>query len=249
MRARLPFWAGALGVGALGLALVGPGSFASFTSSVTANQSITAGTFQLAGTAGTPTVSGPLIGDANSIGQPNLGSTAGSEPTAPDFNGNTLSFTLGNINPGDTYTEPVTIYDVGTLQGQLNTVTYTPDTTSTAQALEKDMTVALQEDIGGTWTDVHTQGEETTCGGCAGVPVSAAASHTFKLDYSFGPSFVQPNPHMYSYSQASSAGFSTNELSASYQVVFSFTNTTASQNSLETASASPSLSFNGVNTP
>ncbi|MDA8285601.1 MAG: SipW-dependent-type signal peptide-containing protein [Actinomycetota bacterium] len=243
--------AGALGVGALGLALVGPGSFASFTSSVTANQSITAGTFQLQGVASTPTVSGPLIGDANSIGQPSLQSANGSEPTAPNFNGNTLSFTLGNISPGDTYTEPVTIYDVGTLQGQLNTVTYTPDAASTAQALESNMTVALQEDINGTWTDVHTQGEETACGGCgsSGVPVSAAASHTFMLNYSFGPSFVQPNPKMYTSTEASAAGFSTNELSASYRVVFSFTNTSGSQNSLETVSASPSLSFNGVNTP
>ena len=247
MRARLPFMAGALGVGALGLALVGPGSFASFTSSVTANQSITAGTFQLQGVASTPTVSGPLIGDANSIGQPTLGSTNGPEPTKPDFNGNALSFTLGNINPGDTYTEPVTIYDVGTLQGQLDTVTYTPG--SSGNNLESNMTVALQENINGTWTDVHTKGEEANCGGCAGSPVSAAAAHTFMLDYSFGPSFVQPNPHMYSYSQASNAGFSTNELSASYQVVFSFTNTSGSQNSLETVSASPSLSFNGVNTP
>ena len=245
MRARVPFVAGALGVGALGLALVGPGSFASFTSSVTANQSITTGTFRLQGVASTPTVSGPLIGDANSIGQPTLQSTNGAEPSGAGFNGNTLSVTLGNINPGDTYTEPVTIYDVGTLQGQLDTVTYTPGSSGTN--LEADMTVALQEDINGTWTDVHTEGEETRCGGCgsAGVPLSAASPHTFKLDYSFGPNFVQPNPHM---SNTSVAG-STNELSASYRVVFSFTNTSGSQNTLETVSASPSLSFNGVNTP
>lgn len=239
--------AGAIGVGALGLALVGPGSFASFTSSVTASQSITAGTFQLEGVGSTPSVTGALIGDANSIGQPTLKSSNGSEPSTPDFNGNTLSFTLGNINPGDTYTEPVTIYDVGSLQGQIDTVTYTPGTSG--KSLEGAMTVALQYKVGKTWTDVHTQGEETNCGGCAGVPVPASSAHTFLLDYSFGPNFVQPNPHMYDAAQASAAGFSTNELSSSYRVVFSFTDTTTSQNSLETVSASPSLSFNGINTP
>jgi len=243
VKAKVPFMAGAVGLGALGLALVGPGSFASFTSSVTANQAIKTGTFQLQATASTPSVSGPLVGDANSIGQPTLQGTTGAEPAVPD--GNTLGFQLGNIAPGDTYTEPVTIYDVGTLQGQLDTVTYTPDTSSNAVALEKAMTVTVQYDVNGTWTDVHTNDGS----GASGSPVSAASPHTFYLDYSFGPDFVQPNPNMYTSSEASNNGFSTNELSSSYRVVFSFPDSSGSQNSVEGLSAAPTVMFNGTNTP
>lgn len=244
MKTKLSLMAGAVGAGALGLALVGPGSFASFTSSVTANQSFQTGTFQLRGTAGQPTVQGQLIYDANSIGQPALHYSTGAEPAVPT--GNTLKFSLGNISPGDIYTEPVTIYDVGSLQGQLDTVTYQPDlTTSAARALESDMTVAVQEEINGTWTDIHTSGGS----GASGVPVSAAQDQTFYLNYTFGPQFLQPNPDMYSATQASANGFSTNELSDSFRIVFSFTNTSGSQNNVEGASAAPSVTFNGVQTP
>ena len=243
LRLRTPLIAGVAGAGALALALAGPGSFASFTSSVTSNQSFKAGTFQLEGVAGTPTVSGPLINDANSIGQPQLSSTTGAEPAVA--NGNTLSFHLWNLNPGDSYTEPVTIYDVGSLQGQLNTVTYTPDTSGNGQTLEKYMTVEVQEDVNGIWTDVHTNNSS----GAPGTPVSAATGHTFYLDYSFGPAFVQPNPNLYSPKEASANGFSTNELSTSFRVVFTFTDTSGSQNSAEGMSAAPTLSFNGINTP
>ena len=244
VKTRVPFVAGAVGLGALGLALVGPGSFASFTSSVTANQAIKTGTFQLQATASQPTVSGALVADANSIGQPTLQGTTGAEPAVPD--GNTLGFQLGNIAPGDTYTEPVTIYDVGTLQGQLDTVTYTPDTSSgNAVALEKNMTVTVQAYVNGTWSDVHTNDSS----GAYGSPVSAAYPHTFYLDYSFGPQFVQPNPKMYTPSQASNAGFSTNELSTSFRVVFSFPDSAGSQNAVEGFSAAPTVMFNGTNTP
>lgn len=244
MKTKLSLVAGAVGAGALGLALVGPGSFASFTSSVAANQSFKSGTFQLEATAAQPMVQGGLISDANSVGQPALSSSTGAEPAVPT--GNTLNFSLWNISPGDTYTEPVTIYDVGSLQGQLDTVTYQPDlTTAAARALESDMTVAVQADVNGTWTDVHTSDSS----GASGVPVSAAQDHTFYLDYSFGPQFLQPNPHMYNQSQASNAGFSTNELSNSFRIVFGFTNTSGSQNNVEGASAAPSVTFNGVQTP
>ncbi len=243
MKHRISLIAGAGGAGALMLALVGPGTFASFTSSVAANQSFKAGTFQLEAQAGTPTVSGPLIGDANSIGQPNLWSSTGGEPAVP--NGNSVLFGLWNMNPGDTYTEPLTVYDVGSLQGQLDTITYTPDSGANAQILEGNMTVEVQVDVNNTWTDVHT----TTGNGSPGVPVPASTSHTFYLDYSFGPQFLQPNPSLYTYSEAQANNFSTNELSASFRIVFSFTDTPGNQNAAEGLSASPTLSFNGINTP
>ncbi len=243
MKMRIPLVAGAAGAGALALVLVGPGSFASFTSSVVANQSIKSGTFQLEAVAGQPSVSGPLIGDANTIGQPILNSSTGGEPAVPD--GNSVSFQLWNVNPGDTYTEPLTIYDVGTLQGQVNTVTYAPDTSTNAMTLEKYLTVEVQVDVNGTWTDVHT----STASGSAGTPLPANSAHTYYLDYSFGPQFLQPNPNMYDAAQASAAGFSTNELSTSFRIVFTFTNNTVNQNDAEGLSASPSVTFDGTNTP
>ena len=243
MKAIVPVVSAAIGAGALGLALVGPGGFASFTSAATADQSIKAGTFQLEAVAGTPSVTGALVGDANSIGKPQLSSSTGSEPAVPD--GNTVNFTLWNIAPGDTYTEPITIYDVGTLQGQVNTVTYNPATTASANALEQYLTVVVQIKSGNTWLDVHTN--QST--GSAGTPASALYGHTFYLTYGFGPQFVQPNPTKLTYTEASNRTFSTNELSASFRVVFSFTNSSGSQNAAEGMSAAPSLTFNGVNTP
>lgn len=243
VRYRTPMIAGAVGTGALALILVGPGSFASFTSSVTTTQTIKTGTFQLEAKGGTPTVSGSY--DANTIGQPQLSATNGAVPQPPNFNGNTVSFGLGNIAPGDTYTEPVTVYDVGSLQGQIDTVTYTPASGTNAVLLEKAMNVTVQVKVGGTWTDVHSSDGS----GAPGQPVSAASPHTFYLDYSFGPQFLQPNPKLYDYAQASAAGFSINELSTSLRIVFSLPDTTSSQNAVEGLSAAPTLSFNGVHTP
>jgi predicted ribosomally synthesized peptide with SipW-like signal peptide len=243
VKAIIPVVSGAIGAGALGLALVGPGGFASFTSATTADQSIKAGTFQLEAVAGSPSVNGPLVGDANAIGQPQLSSSTGTEPAVPD--GNTVTFTLWNIAPGDTYTEPITMYDVGTLQGQVDTVTYKPATTSNALKLEQYLKVTVQVQSGNTWVDVHTN--HTT--GATGVPEPATGAYTFYLTYSFGPQFMQPNPTKLTPTQASSKGLSTNELSASFRVVFSFTDTQQSQNTAEGMSAAPSLTFNGVNTP
>lgn len=238
MKAIVPVVTGALGAGALGLALIGPGSFASDTSAVTAKQSILSGTFQLEAKAGTPTVAGALVGDANSIGQPKMSSISGGEPAVPV--GNTVTFTLHNIAPGDTYTEPLSVYDVGSLQGQIDTVTYTPGSTT---KLESDMTVAVQVDVNGNWKDVHLN----TSTGATGAPASAAYGHTFYLTYAFGPQFLQPNPTMKT-TTPGTGKLGTDELYAQFRIVFSFTDT-GSQNNVEGAGAAPSLTFNGTNTP
>lgn len=246
MLSRLTFATAALG--AASLAFVGVGSYASFTSSVTAQNSIKTGTFQLEALPSTfacgaskssVCVSGPLIGDAITAGQPSQSLTATGEPAVPT--GNKLNYSLTNANPGDTYTYQFTVYDVGTLQGQLDTVTYTPSTMGTA--LEQDMTVALQEDVNGTWTDVHTTAEENASGGAAGVAVTAASAHTFKLDYSFGPNFLQPNTL-----KAGVPSYTGEENSATYRVVFHISNSGAT-NALEGVSTGSSLSVNGTNTP
>lgn len=245
MLSRLTFATAALGVASL--AFVGVGSYASFTSSATVNNSIKTGTFQLEALPSTFTcgtkkatvcASGPLIGDAVNGGQPVQSFNAGTEPAVPS--GNTLSYSLTNANPGDTYTYQFTVYDVGTLQGQINTITYSP---SGSSALAKDTTVTVQEYISGKWTDVHTASQEGADGGANGIPVTAAAVHTFKLDYSFGPSFLQPN--------TLNSGVETykgEESSATYRVVFHISNAGAT-NALQGASAGATVSVNGTNTP
>jgi predicted ribosomally synthesized peptide with SipW-like signal peptide len=229
--------------------LIGPGSFASFTSSVVGSNSITTGTFQLeALPAGTPTVSGPLIGDALNGGQPTQALTATAEPQVVG-EGNTLAYTLANANPGDSYTYQFSVYDVGTLQGQVNTIAYTPS--SNGGALEAQMTVAVQEDQNGTWTDIHN----SSGSGAPGTPLPANQAHTYYLDYSFGPAFVQPNKIV-----NNSPTYTGEENSATFRVVFSFLNPTTnpnssinsdvvSQNAIEGMSASPTISVNGTNTP
>ncbi|MHB1510807.1 MAG: SipW-dependent-type signal peptide-containing protein [Acidimicrobiales bacterium] len=247
MISRVSLAAGALGVGALTLALVGPGSFASFTSSVTGNNSITSGTFQLqALPSGSPTVSGPLIGDAINGGQPSQSLSQSAEPSVVG-QGNTLSYSLANANPGDTYTYAFSVYDVGSLQGQVNTITYNPGSTGTA--LEGQMTVALQEDVNGTWTDVHTTAQEKACEGCgsAGSPLPANGSYTYNLDYGFGPSFLQPNTITNGV-----ASYNGEEASATYRVQLSFLDPSGSQNSVEGSNggtATPTIMVNGTNTP
>ena len=130
---------GLVAAAAVALALSGAGAFGNFTSSVTVNNSIHSGTFQLeALPTGTPTVSGPLIGDANPTGQPVQSLSASAEPTVVG-QGNTLSYSLVNASPGDTYTYQFTVYDVGTLQGELDTISYSPG--QSTGTLEQNMTV------------------------------------------------------------------------------------------------------------
>ena len=260
---RLPLLAGLLGTGALALGLTGPGSFASFTSSVAGTNSIATGSFQLeAFPSGPPSVSGPLLGDASPTGQPVQSLTASPEPTpAVTGLGNTLSYTLANANPGDTYTYQFNVGDVGTLQGQVDTISYQTDTNPNAQLLENQMTVQVQEDVNGTWTDIHNNSSD----GSAGVAETAAGNWTYYLDYSFGPAFLQPGfTFSANGSPSNSLGCPSTpnactEATATFRVVFTFLNPTTnpnsqggnvvSQNAVEGLSAAPTITINGTNTP
>lgn len=249
MLSRLKVVTGAVGLGALSLALIGPGSFASFTSSVAGTNSITTGTFQLEALPdGAPTVSGPLIYDAQNGGQPTQTLSATAEPQVVG-QGNTLAYTLANANPGDSYTYQFSVYDVGTLQGQVNTITYSPS--STGGPLEAQMTVAVQEYVNGAWTDVHNSSND----GSPGTPLPADQAHTYYLDYSFGPAFLQPNKI-----SNGTAIYNGEEGSATFRVVFDFLNPTTNpnssnnnvvvnQNAVEGMSANPTITVNGTNTP
>ena len=229
----------ALGFGAAGaaaLALTGAGAFGNFTSSVVATNSIKSGDFQLeALPSGSPTVSGPLIGDANQTGQPSQSQSASTEPSVTG-QGNTVSYSLSNASPGDTYTYTFTVYDVGTLQGEVDTITYNPGTSG---VLEQNMTVEVQEQVAGVWTPIHT----TTATGKPGVPENAAGGYTFYLDYRFGPAYLQPNKLLVS----GQPKYTGDESSATFRVVFAFN--ASAPNSAENATASPTISVNGAVTP
>ena len=228
----------ALGFGAAGaaaLALTGAGAFGNFTSSVVATNSIKSGDFQLeALPSGSPTVSGPLIGDANQTGQPSQSQSASTEPSVTG-QGNTVSYSLSNASPGDTYTYTFTVYDVGTLQGEVDTITYNPGTKG---PLEQNMTVEVQEQVAGVWTPIHT----TTATAAAGVPENAAGGYTFYLDYTFGPAYLQPNKLV-----SGQPTYTGDESSATFRVVFGFN--ASAPNSVENATASPTISVNGAVTP
>ena len=264
---RLPLVASLLGAGALTLGLTGPGSFASFTSSIAGTNSIATGSFQLeAFPSGPPTVSGPLISDASPTGQPVQSLSASTEPTpAVTGQGKTLSYSLANANPGDTYTYQFSVGDVGTLQGQVDTISYQTDTNSNAQALENQMTVEVQEQVWDSatsryvWTDIHNSSDS----GAAGTPQTAAGNWTYYLDYSFGPAFLQPG---FTFSANGSPSNSLGcpatctEATATFRVVFTFLNPTTypnsslnnnmvSQNAVEGLSAAPTITVNGTNTP
>jgi hypothetical protein len=240
------------------LGLTGPGSFASFTSSVAGTNSIASGSFQLeAFPFGPPTVSGPLIYDASPTGQPVQSLIAGSEPTpAVTGQGNTLSYSLANANPGDTYTYQFNVGDTGTLQGQVDTISYQTDTGTNAQLLENQMTVQVQEYVNGAWTDIHNNSSD----GSAGVAQTAAGNWTYYLDYSFGPAFLQPGFTFNANGNPTNcSGNACTEATATFRVVFTFLNPTTnpnsqngnvvSQNAVEGLSAAPTITINGTNTP
>lgn len=237
MLSRMTIAAGALGVGAL--TLVGVGSYATDTSQTALQGTIKAGTFQLQVQPGPTAAIGNLIGDANPTGQPKLTESASPEPVVP--NGNTLTFNLTNASPGDSYTYEFTVYDVGTLQGQLNTISYSPGTGNAT--LERQMTVEVQEQTGSTWSaPIHTQAESSGGTGNAGSPVSAATSNTFLLNYNWGPAFLQPH------TLPTGTAYTGDESSATFKVTFSFDSTTAN-NAVEGQSAAPTMTVNGTITP
>ncbi|MHB8334147.1 MAG: SipW-dependent-type signal peptide-containing protein [Acidimicrobiales bacterium] len=241
----------------LTLGLTGPGSFASFTSSDTVNNSFATGSFQLeAFPSGPPTVSGPLIWAAQPAAQPvqSLTTTTPLPTPVTTGAGNALTYNLANANPGDAYTYQFTVGDVGTLQGQVNTISYQADSATNAQALENQMTVEVQEQVNGTWTDIHNSSDS----GASGVAQPASGNYTYYLDYSFGPAFLQPNTFLDGVPQCSAGACE--ESTATFRVVFTFLNPTTnpnssnnnnvvSQNAVEGFSASPTITVNGTNTP
>jgi len=228
---------GALSVAGLGL--VGAGAHAVYTSAVNVNNSVTSGSFQLEGqpSATLPSVSGPYAGDQRDAGAvPTVSSTptlvAGPETLGAPYQGNTLTFNAGNMAPGDSYTFLVNVFDVGSLQGEVNGMTYTP---LTGGGLLSNMTVSVQGGCvlssgcgGSNWMNVGSS------------PFDAANAQTVNMngnDYTAGPYFLQPNGNMVT----SFPG--TGEAMTTFQVTFTLNEN--APNSTEGQTATAQLQFQG----
>lgn len=235
MLSKLTLAGGVLGVASL--AFVGVGGYALDTSSVAVNNSFSSGTFQLQVVPGTATVSGQFIHDANSAGQPTQTESATPEPTL--LTGNTLNYSLANAAPGDTYSYTFTVYDVGTLQGQVNQITYAPSATGAGWHLLNHTTVEVSVESSSGWvplTDSNSGGSDTTG------PLAAVSPETFLSNYSSGPNFLQPNSF-----KNGAWTYNGDENSVTYQVTFAISSNAG--NNSEGGSASAQFVIGGANTP
>jgi hypothetical protein len=153
--------------------------------------------------------------------------------------------------PGDFYYADYTLTDVGTLQGKVSTVTYTPPTGLSASSnkykLLSDMTVTVQELTGtrtnskgvkvAVWTNLPRVNGTNFYGSQVGTGNYAAnGNYTFStsvLDRAVP--FLQPK------------GTSTDEQSAEFRVVYTLLDSAG--NSVEGVTVAPSLSFTGTSLP
>jgi hypothetical protein len=258
MPSRLTLAAGVLGVASL--AFVGVGGYAAFTSNVNLDTSATAGTFLLnakVGTTGEGCASGNtqascLFFDANNYTN-NIGgfsSLSNNTNITSDGDNALLKWDVPNMAPGDYYFADIYLRDVGTLQGKVSEVTYTPPTGTPSQLL-KDMTVTVQE-FTGTKTVINNNGVSTSVKVWTNLPrihgnnidgsqVGAgnyAANGTYTFSTAVNNSqvpFLQP------------LGVGTDEQSAEFRVIYTLND--SATNVAEGENVAPSLSFVGTSIP
>lgn len=238
MLSKLTIAGGILGVAAL--TFVGVGSYATYTSNVTANNTITSGTFQLQAVVGTTSVSGPLIADANTAGQPVQKEAVSPEPSVIG-EGNTLTYSLNNAAPGDTYSYTFTVYNVGTVQGQVNSISYDSNlanANAAGQNLLKHTTVEVEVYNNG-WRPLIDQ---NSGGGDVTGALGAASNDVFQASYGAGPNFLQPNTLT-----SGSPSYTGDENSVTYKVIYAVS--ANASNASEGAVAAPTLTIAGTSTP
>lgn len=225
MVSRLSLAAGALGVASL--AFVGVGSYASFTSQVVGNNKIETGTFQLEAVASgshPPNTHGEDAADAVNYSTNKGSLSIGDEPTVTG-EGNTLSYTIPNANPGDTYDYHFSVYDVGTLQGQVNEVKYVPQN----GAVLSDFTVTVLEFIPNNGGEYYPIG--TTNGDTPATFSTNGYIGTYPNGAYFGPLFVQPNKSL----NPALVGDSENR--AQFEIEFHFKSTASNADEGQVANA------------
>jgi len=217
------------------LVFVGGGSYASYTSAATVDNSFKTGTFKIDLTPNPntpPSVSGSFDGDAN------YAKTAAGVFTGS--NTNVLHFNLSNMNPGSTYTYTFNAYDAGSLQGEVNTVTYNPgsDASTNAKDLEGDLTIQVMNGSG----DYLPLVSNSNSNSASGNETTAFNTNGYKGIYPdgsyFGPNFIQPEPNGTTSIDGSGEGYAT------YTVVITYNNN-GNQNSEEGVTINPTITVSG----
>lgn len=218
MLSRMSLAVGALGLGAL--AFVGTGSFASYTGTVNTSAHITSGTFALSAATGTPTVN-------QSNGQSLDAGTLGGNHSS------TLTYTVTNADPGHTYTIPFTVYDVGSLPGEVNSISYSP----ISGPIASDFTISICHVEGSTCDAISTPNVQP---GPKSV-VNGGAAATFSTISGGGSGltdFIGSNP---SYGSNGTGG---GAASQSYKIVETFN---SSNNADQGKSEAQTFTVNGIN--
>ena len=118
------------------LGLVGAGVEGAFTSAVSVQSQITAGTFSLA-------LQQVGEGQGDGSGAVAAPSTGGDNPSA-------LQFQFAQAQPGSSYYDEFRVADVGSAPGSLTTLAYTPG----GGPVLPGTTIQLEEQVDGAWTDV-----------------------------------------------------------------------------------------------
>lgn len=220
MFSRLTLAAGALAVGSL--AFVGAGTFASYTGSDTLKANITSGTFNLTAVPGTPAVS---LNNGQTL-------DAGTLPTTTGHN-NTLTYTLTNADPGHTYTIPFTVFDTGSLPGEINSIQYVAP--MSPNQLASDLTIKVCFISGSGCKALFTPN-------VAGQSSSTLGSASATFDTTGGDvgltNFIGSNPTMGN--TATGGG----QASQGYEIVETFN---ASDNGAQGQSTNQTFTINGIN--
>ncbi len=247
MPSRLTLAAGVLGVASL--AFVGVGGYAAFTSNVNLDTSATPGTFLLNVSAGSTgegcaagnTQSSCFFYDAGNY-KANVGTAVvnnNNSTITPQGTNATATWTIPNMAPGDFYYADYTLTDVGTLQGKVSQVTYTPHWSSSSQhSLLSSMTVTVQERIpSGKWVNLPRAGSNNATSSQVGQGnLPATSGYTFTTAVTGGNvPFLQPK------------GTSSDEQSAEFRVVYTLLDSAG--NTVEGVTVAPSLSFIGTSLP
>jgi hypothetical protein len=229
---RMTVAAVALGVAAL--AFVGIGSFAGFTGQDTLNSTISGGTFDLQAVPGTPSMTytnGQYPNQTTALSAGTL--TAVNSGNKGDGTATTtLTYTLPNADPGHTYTIPFTVYDTGSLPGEVNSFTYSPGPN---KGMLSDFTIQVEFSNNGKWYPIYTPnvpGQTDMLNGADKYSLTNDASGDSGLT-----NFLGSNPGEGSTATGGGAA------SQQYEIVETFN---ASNNDAEGQTATQSFTINGI---
>lgn len=244
--------AGVLSIGAATMALVGTGTFASFTGQVKYNETVTAGDFHLQAAH----VTDPIT-DPNATSWPQGFQLATDAATIRTVNGTSVvTVTQPTADPAATYRYTFYAYDSGTLPGQITTVKYTP-TSATNTLMSHALITVLEHKSTGSFNTARTTANTTGFSALTNVgypasltvpppPFAATGSYTFSHRSTSGNGlngFLQPN------TLTTTTGIPKSESQGwiEYRVIVSFT-TANITNAAENQHFKFQITFTGRNT-